>query len=103
MNAFPRQCRQILMAQNGILTVYLTANLCPYGRQLFRRGHAGGVAPHVAALQRALQRAYAHHKKLIQVAGHDGEKLSLLQQRIIWVDGFAQHPFVELKPAEFTV
>ena len=77
------------------------------GRQLLLGGHIRLVFPlflfashQVGPL---LQRADAHHEKLIQVGAVNGQKLYLLGQRDIFVLAKDQDPAVKIQPAQFPV
>ena len=55
------------------------------------------------ALDLLLQARHAHLEELIQIRADDAEELHSLQQRVLRVERFLQHPVIELQPAQFPI
>ena len=103
-----RQCFQRLC----VVFIALLLQLCRFGHdgsQLFRRGHVGLVFPldlfalflfQIGAL---LQRAHAHHKKLVQIGAVDRKKFDPLCKRNIFIFAQRKNAPVEIQPAQFPV
>ena len=51
----------------------------------------------------AAQTRHANHEELIQIAAGDRQEAEALQQRVVFVVGFLEHPRVEVEPGDFPV
>ena len=63
----------------------------------------GGVQAIIAYLDNLLahlahQARHTHHEKLVEVVAGDGQKTQALEQRMVAIAGFFQHPHVEAQP-----
>ena len=79
------------------------------GSQLLGGGHVGLVFPlflfGLALLKvcTLLQRAHAHHEKLVQIGAVNSQKLDAFAQRDVFVLAQRQNAAVEIQPAQFAV
>ena len=103
MNPRVGQGGQVFRVQQLILPGHLLLHRGENRVQLFPGRQAGGVFFLIACHGCPHQRAHPHHEKLVQIAGADGDELAPLQQRIVGVRRFLQHPAVEVQPAQFPV
>ena len=76
---------------------------CCQKRDLFPGRHAGRILFLVSSERRPHQGTHPHHEKLIQIGGTDGQEFAPLQQGVIGVGRFLQHPAVEIDPAQLPV
>ena len=103
MNPRVGQGGQVFRVQQLILPGHLLLYRGENRIQLFPGRQAGGVLFLVPRHGRPHQRAHPHHEEFVQIAGADGDELAPLQQRIVGVRRFLQHPAVKIQPAQFPV
>lgn len=96
MNAFGRKLRQNGVEKAEMLFFHELMDFLGNGRQGRALSDAVQGCPTVVGT--ALQMGHPNHKKFIQIATEDGEKLYALKKRNRRVLGFLQNTTIEFKP-----
>jgi len=68
------------------------------GRSQTIRTAGNNAGPHLA-----FEASNPDHEEFIEVIGGNRQKPHPLQQRVVWIGGFLQHPTVEMEPGKFPV